>query len=97
MLEDKYQSQLTWERTKTKIAGWKQTSLVTEVTTRIAPTMSNFSARLSKKEPIIRKVALEPSGFTSINKDLEKEIDMTNLKNQVPAEYHSYLNIFSKR
>ena len=97
MLEDRHQSQLAWEKAKTKITGWKQTSLVIKETTEATPNKFDFSTRLSKKEPIIRKVAPEPSGFTSFDKDLEEEIDMTNLKDRVLVEYHSYLNIFSKR
>ena len=42
-------------------------------------------------------MAPEPSGFTSFDEDLEEEIDTTNLKDRVPAEYHSYLNIYSER
>ena len=48
------------------------------------------------EEPVIRKVAPEPSGFASFDEDLEKEIDMTDLKNWVPSVYHSYLDIFSE-
>ena len=42
-------------------------------------------------------MAPEPSGFASFDEDLEEEIDTTNLKDRVLAEYHSYLDIFSKR
>ena len=97
MLEDKHQLNLAWERTKAKIAGWKQTNPIIEETTEATHTKFNFSVKLSGEEPVIRKVVPEPSGFTSFDKDLEEEIDMTNLKEQVPVEYHSYRDIFSER
>ncbi|ETW78210.1 hypothetical protein HETIRDRAFT_454228 [Heterobasidion irregulare TC 32-1] len=48
-------------------------------------------------EPVIRKLAPEPSGFASFDQDLEDEIIITNLKERVPKAYHEFLDIFSKR
>ena len=95
MIREKQQDNLTWERTKAKIAKWKQDLLAEKKTAEISPQTSNFATRISSEEPVIRKMVLEPSGFASFNKDLEDEIDMTNLKDCVLVEYHSYLNIFS--
>ena len=97
MLEEEHQSQQAWERTKTKIARWKQTNPVAEGTTGTTPTTFDFVARPYKEEPVIRKVALEPLGFASFDEDFEEEINMTNLKECVLTEYHSYLDIFSER
>lgn len=63
----------------------------------MTPTTFDFIARPRKEEPVIRKVALELLGFASFDEDLEEEIDTTNLKERVPTEYHSYLDIFSER
>lgn len=49
-----------------------------------AQKQSDLPTRICTEEPVIRKVAPELSGFASFDEDLEKEIDMTNLKNWVP-------------
>ena len=63
-------------------------------------TADDFEEReqyLKEQDTVIRKVAPEPSGLTSFDKDLEEEIDMTNLKERVPKAHYAYLNIFSKQ
>ena len=35
---------------------------------------------VNKEEPVIRKVAPEPTGLASFDEDLEEEIDVTHLK-----------------
>ena len=50
-----------------------------------------------EEEPVIRKVAPEPSGLASFDEDLEEEIDTTKLKEYVPKAHHAYLDIFSER
>ncbi|ETW86535.1 hypothetical protein HETIRDRAFT_447253 [Heterobasidion irregulare TC 32-1] len=49
------------------------------------------------EEPVIRKLAPEPSGFASFDQDLEDEIVVTNLKERVPKAHHEFLDIFSER
>lgn len=58
--------------------------------------LTDFSTRICEEEPVIRKVAPKPSGFTSFDEDLEEEIDTTNLTECILEEYHAYLDIFSK-
>ena len=60
-------------------------------------TLSDFFVGTPKEEPVIRKVAPEPSSLASFDQDLEKEINMTNLKDCVPKAYHTYLNIFGEQ
>ena len=71
-----------------------------EDTPKVHLSPNNFKEReqhLEEQEAIIRKVAPEPSSLASFNEDLEKEIDMTNLKECVPKAHHAYLDIFSER
>ena len=57
----------------------------------------DLPVQVNKEEPVIRKVAPEPTGLASFDEDLEEEIDVTNLKDHVPSPYHEYLDIFSER
>ena len=50
--------------------------IVREVT-KETQKLSNFSARIHKKEPVIRKMAPKPFSFASFDEDLEEEIDTT--------------------
>ena len=56
----------------------------------------DLPVQVNKEEPVIRKVAPEPTGLASFDEDLEEEIDITHLKDRVPSPYHEYLNIFSE-
>ena len=40
----------------------------------------DLPVQVNREEPVIRKVALEPTGLASFDEDLEEEIDVTNLK-----------------
>ena len=84
MIREKQQDDLAWEKTKAIIAGWKQDLLAEKKTAKMTLNMFDFTTRIRSEEPVIRKVALEPSGFASF--DPEDEIDTTNLKDCVLAE-----------
>ncbi|ETW81478.1 hypothetical protein HETIRDRAFT_317583 [Heterobasidion irregulare TC 32-1] len=55
------------------------------------------SGKQATRDPVIRKLAPEPSGFASFDQDLEDEIIVTNLKERVPKAHHEFLDIFSER
>ena len=59
--------------------------------------LTNLFARTHEEESVIGRVASKPSSFASFNKDLKEEINMNNLRDCVPKEYHAYFDIFSKR
>ena len=104
-MEQKKQWTLAKERLKTLVAERKdhqytQRRTIEQVTlakdTPKAHTQSDLFVTTLEEEPVIRKVALEPSSLTSFDEDLEEEINTTNLKYCVSKAYHTYLNIFSE-
>ena len=88
LVAERENSQYTWRKTTEWVTPSKATPKV--------HTLSNLFIGNPEEEPVIRKVAPKPSGLASFDKDLEKEINMTNLKDCVPKMHHTYLNIFSK-
>ena len=91
------------QQTRGKVEAGRSTPVEREQHHEDAPkayTSNDFKEReqhLEEQEAVIRKVAPEPSSLASFDKDLEEEIDTTNLKERVPKAHHAYLDIFSKQ